>query len=91
MYEAIFELLAIWQWYSHLTMSALLEFLPDFSGGSEVKNTPANAEDTGNMSSLPELGDSLEKEMVTHSSKKSHGQRSLEGYSPWGHKESDTT
>ena len=21
----------------------------------------------------------------------SHGQRSLEGYSPWGHKESDTT
>ena len=22
---------------------------------------------------------------------KSHGQRSLEGYSPWGHKESDTT
>ena len=22
---------------------------------------------------------------------KSHGQRSLAGYSPWGHKESDTT
>ena len=22
---------------------------------------------------------------------KSHGQRSLEGYSPWGHRESDTT
>ena len=22
---------------------------------------------------------------------KSHGQRTLEGYSPWGHKESDTT
>ena len=22
---------------------------------------------------------------------KSHGQRNLEGYSPWGHKESDTT
>ena len=22
---------------------------------------------------------------------KAHGQRSLEGYSPWGHKESDTT
>jgi len=36
----------------------------------------------------------LESEMVTHSSiltGKSHGQRSLAGYSPWGHKESDMT
>ena len=38
--------------------------------------------------------DPLEKEMAIHSSilpGKSHGQRSLEGYSPWGRKESDTT
>ena len=38
--------------------------------------------------------DLLEKEMATHSSVlpgKSHGQRSLEGYSSWGHKEPDTT
>ena len=38
--------------------------------------------------------DSLEKEMAMHSSTiawKSHGQRSLVGYGPWGHKESDTT
>ena len=34
--------------------------------------------------------DPLEEEMATHSGK-SHGQRSLVGYSPWGHKESDTT
>ena len=36
----------------------------------------------------------LEKEMATHSSIlawKTHGQRSLIGYSPWGHKELDTT
>ena len=38
----------------------------------------------------------LEKEVATHSSilsclGKSHGQRSLTGYSPWGHKEMDTT
>ena len=36
----------------------------------------------------------LEKGMATHSSilaGKSHGQRSLVGYSLWGHKESDTT
>ena len=38
--------------------------------------------------------DPLEKEMVTHSSNlpgKFHGQRSLAGYSSWGHKELDTT
>ena len=36
----------------------------------------------------------LEKEIATHSSIlawKPHGQRSLAGYSPWDHKESDTT
>ena len=36
--------------------------------------------------------DPLEKEMVTHSLPgEFHGQRSLVGYSPWGHKELDTT
>ena len=38
--------------------------------------------------------DLLEEEMATHSSTlagKSHGQRSLVDYSPWGHKELDTT
>ena len=35
--------------------------------------------------------DPLEKEMATHSSILPHGQRSLVGYSPWGHKGSDTT
>ena len=37
--------------------------------------------------------DPLEKGMATHSSilpGESHGQRSLVGYSPWGHKELDT-
>ena len=34
----------------------------------------------------------LEEEIATHSTHgKSHGQRNLVGYSPWGHKESDTT
>ena len=41
-----------------------------------------------------QLSLSLEKEMATQSRTlpgKSHGQRSLVGYSPWGRKESDTT
>ena len=56
-----------------------------------VKNLPAMQE-----TRVRSLGreDPLEKEMATHSSIlvwKSHGQRSLEGYRPQGHKESDTT
>ena len=53
------------------------------------------------LSTMPEtwvrsLGreDPLEKEVAAHSSTiawKSHGQRSLVGYSSWGHKELDTT
>ena len=38
--------------------------------------------------------DPLEKEMATHSSilpGRFHGQRSLVGYSPWGHQESIMT
>ena len=43
--------------------------------------------------------DPLDKELVTHSSilaliilpGESHGQRSLAGYSPWGHKDLGTT
>ena len=38
--------------------------------------------------------DPLEQEIAPHSSIVAweiHGQRSLAGYSPWGHKESDTT
>ena len=56
-----------------------------------VENLPANAGDTG---SIPGSGDALEEEMAPLSNIlawKSHGQRSLEDHSPWGHKESDTT
>ena len=58
----------------------------------EVKNPLANAGDTGDVGSIQE--DPLEKEMATHSSIlawKFHGQRSLVGYSAWGHKELDMT
>ena len=60
-----------------------------FPGGSAVKNSPSNKE-----TQVWSLGqeDPLEKKMATHSSTlawKFHGQRSWEGYSPWGCKESD--
>ena len=54
----------------------------------QVKNPPAVQGAAGGVSSIPGLG------MATHSSifaRKSHGQRSVAGYSPWGPKESNTT
>ena len=51
-----------------------------------VKNPPAIA---GDVDSIPGSGDPLEKEVAAHSSilaAKSHGQRGLVGYSPWGQK-----
>ena len=65
-----------------------------FPGGSEVKNPPANAWDTGDVGLIPGQEDPLEEEMATCSSilaGKSHGQRILVGYNSWGCKELDTT
>jgi len=48
----------------------------------------------GDPDLIPRSGRSLEKKMATHSSIlawRIHRQRSLAGYSPWSHKESDAT
>ena len=61
-----------------------------FPGGPVVKNLPAHVKYTG---SIPGQEDALEKEMQptpVSLSGKSHGQKSLEDYSTWGHKEFDT-
>ena len=63
--------------------------LMGFPGGSEIRNLSAVWETW-----VRSLGweDPLEEGMATHSSilaGKSHGQRSLVGYSPWSYKESD--
>ena len=60
-----------------------------------VKNLSANAGDTGDTGLVPGLGTSpgvgngnpLQYSCLGEF----HGQRSLAGYSPWGHKESDMT
>ena len=62
-----------------------------FSGGSDGKESACNAGDPG---LIPGLGRSPKEGMTTYSSIlawRIHKQRSLVGYSPWGHKESDTT
>ena len=60
-----------------------------------VKNLPASAGDIRDSGSIPRLGRSpggghgnpLQYSCLENP----HGQRSLAGYSPWGHKESDET
>ena len=62
-----------------------------FPGCSVVKSLPTMWETQ--VQSL-DRDDLLEKGMATHSSflpRESHGQRSLVGYRPWGHKELDMT
>ena len=68
---------------------------PGFPGGSVVKNPPASAGDIRNVGLTPGS-----KKMPWRRKwqptpvflpGKSHGQKSLTGYNPWGHKESDTT
>ena len=59
-----------------------------------VKNPPANAGDIREAGSTLGGEDPLEEGTATHSSLlawRSHGQRSLAGHSPQGHKESDMT
>ena len=64
----------------------------DFSGGSEVNNLPAKA---GNACLIPGVGRSPAEgngnQLQYSWPGKSHGQRSLVGYSPWGSKELDMT
>ena len=70
----------------------LCKIVSGFPSGSVVKNMPANA---GDLGSIPGLGRSpggghgnpLQYSCLGNP----HGQRSLEGYSPQGSKESDRT
>ena len=73
-----------------------------FPGGSDSKEPPCNEGDLGSILELgrsPGEGNGNPFPSVFPSSvplqysclKDPHGQRSLAGYSPWGHKESDTT
>ena len=65
-----------------------------FPGGSVVKNPPVMQETQETQVQSLGWEDPMEKEMATHSSilaGKSHGQRSLVGYRPWGHTDVDMT
>ena len=70
-----------------------LSVISDFPGGSDSKASVYNAGDRGSIpgsgrSTGEGNGNPLTPVLLPG---KSHGQRSLVGYSPWGRKESDTT
>ena len=61
-----------------------------FPGGSVGKESASNVGDLGLIPGLgrsPGYGNPLQYSCLENS----HGQGSLAGYSPWGHRESDTT
>ena len=59
-----------------------------------IKNPPASEGDIRDMGSIPGLGRSPGgghgNPFQNSCLKNPHGEKSLAGYSPWGHKESDT-
>ena len=59
-----------------------------FPSGFVVKNPPANAGDTGDVSSIPDREDPMEEGMATHSNILAWEIPWTED-SPWGHRESD--
>ena len=63
-----------------------------FPGGSDDKESACNAGDPGlNPGSGRPTGKGNGNTLQYFSLEEFHGQRSLVGYSPWGHKDSDTT
>ena len=76
----------LYRWYTHIQGV-------DLPGGSDGK---ASIYNVGDLGSIPGSGRSSGEGNGKQSTPvllpgKSHGQRSLVGPSPWGHKESDTT
>ena len=63
----------------------------DFPGGSGSKASVYNAGDPGSIPGLGRSPGEGRQSTTVLLPGKSHGQRSLVGYSPWGRKELDTT
>ena len=70
------------------TYKSLAGHLEGFPGGSDGKESACNA---GDLGSILESGRSVGEGSPVFLPGKSHGQRSLVGYSPWGHKDLDVT
>ena len=63
----------------------------DFPGGSEGKEITRNAGDSGSIHGSGKSPGEGNGNLLQFLPGELHGQRSLAGYSLWGHKESDKT
>ena len=84
--------LNLWSSFSLVLIYVLLYICQDFPSSFEGKESGPNAGDPGSVLGLgrspgEENGNPLQYSCL----ETFHGQRSLTGYSPWGHKELDTT
>ena len=89
-----FPVSIIWieYWYLFHFISFYSAFC--FPGGSDGNESASNAEDLGLIAGLgrsPSRRSRKWQPTPVHLPGEFHGQRNLVGYSPWGHKESDTT
>ena len=76
------------------TIDHVTQFLlpKGFLGGSDGKESACNVGDLGSIPRLGRFTGGGHGNLLQYSwVENSHGQRSLVGYSPWGHKESDMT
>ena len=74
------------------TDCAVTIFHMGFLGGSDGKESACSAGDPGSIPGLRMIPWRSEWQTTPVSlPEESHGERNLTGYSPWGHKESDTT
>ena len=75
-----------------VNLSHVMNLLGSFHGGSVVKNPPAMQETwVWSLGWEDPLAEGMETGLHYSCLENPHGQRSLEGCSPWGRKESDTT
>ena len=104
--EVVMALVGVWwwQWWDSPGQEAKTErkWVPNYNNsssqlwcwahGSVVKTLPVNAGDAGLIPGSGRSPEGRNGNLLQYSCwrKKSHGQRSLVGYSPWGCKESDT-
>ena len=78
--------------FIHDTFEHLLHTIWGFPGGSDGKESACNAGDLGLISGVGRSPGGGHGYALQYSCLENpHGQRSLVGYSPWGHKELDMT
>ena len=79
-------------WSQTVERDLVTDYTICFPGGSDVKESACSAGDPGLIPGLGRFPGEGNGNLLQYCCLANpHGQRNLEGYSPWGHKKSDTT